>query len=180
MGTLCLALVLLVVSSVSAGGYKVVKVYDGDTIAVQKGAVAMSVNLAGIDAPELGSNLLTPGQPYAQEALYFLKKRLLNRQVALVIHNKIPGGRLAAAILLNGKNICVEMVRLGLAEACLDQGLAGLGAEALLRAQEEARSACLGIWSLGNDYVRPKTWRQKTRARCARATLLILIKERKK
>ncbi|MBW2026771.1 MAG: hypothetical protein JRI90_15640 [Deltaproteobacteria bacterium] len=49
MGTLCLALVLLAISSVSAGGYKVVKVCDGDTIAVQKGAVTMTVDLAGID-----------------------------------------------------------------------------------------------------------------------------------
>ncbi|MBW1730516.1 MAG: thermonuclease family protein [Deltaproteobacteria bacterium] len=181
MGTLCLALVLLAISSVSAGGYKVVKVCDGDTIAVQKGAVTMTVDLAGIDAPELGSNPLTPGQPYAQEALYFLKKRLLNKQVALVIHNKIPEEPLAATILLNGRSINVEMVRQGLAEVCFDQRLRGLGVDGLLRAQKEARSAGLGIWSLGDDYVRPKAWRQKTRERCAWATLLyILVKERKK
>ncbi|MBW2026770.1 MAG: thermonuclease family protein [Deltaproteobacteria bacterium] len=105
----------------------------------------------------------------------------MNKQVALVIHNKIPEEPLAATILLNGRSINVEMVRQGLAEVCFDQRLRGLGVDGLLRAQKEARSAGLGIWSLGDDYVRPKAWRQKTRERCAWATLLyILVKERKK
>jgi endonuclease YncB( thermonuclease family) len=53
---------LLLSSSTFAGQFKVIKVYDGDTIKAEGYDIVFQVRLVGIDAPET-SKKKTPGYP---------------------------------------------------------------------------------------------------------------------
>ena len=89
-----------------------VRVVDGDTIKVMWEGKEISVRMLRIDTPERG-------QPGYDEATEYLRKLIGDpKQVALDFEK--PGkierdryGRLLAYVWLDGKNLCVEMVKAG-------------------------------------------------------------------
>lgn len=73
--SLSLSLILIILSYgvVQAETFKVIRVYDGDTITVMMGGQKQSIRLVGIDTPEKSRKKGEPGQPYSQKATKFLQ-----------------------------------------------------------------------------------------------------------
>lgn len=87
----------------------VVRVIDGDTFITKQG---QKVRLLGINAPEIG-------QPKADDATEFLKKKILNKEVQLVIQEDYIFdiyNRVLAVVFVNGENINKILLEGGLAE----------------------------------------------------------------
>ena len=73
--------------------------------------------------------------------------------------------RILGVIYLDGKNINLEMVKVGLAEVYRGNPPKGLDIEPYWKAEKEAKTAMRGMWSLGNNYISPKDWRRMKRGK---------------
>lgn len=171
--TLLLA-ALLAAFTIAAQGYAamrnisgtVTKVSDGDTIqAITPEQTKLRVRLYGIDAPEADKinnrtgQINKPGQPYSEESWNALKSKTMEKVVKLEILDIDKYKRMVCIIWLNDRNINLEMVREGYAEAFIEYLKPPYRTE-FLTAEREAKSAKRGIWSLP-DYERPKDFRKR-------------------
>jgi endonuclease YncB( thermonuclease family) len=136
-----------------AGQYKVIKVYDGNTVKVMGQGKTLRVRLVGIDAPERG-------QPYHAESGKHLADLVLDRFVTLRDFNTGSSRRLLGEIFLKDVNINLEMLSAGLAEVYRGDITKELDIRAYFDAEAEARKAEVGVWSLGKRYVSPSVWRK--------------------
>lgn len=59
-----------------------------------------------------------------------------------------------------GINVNLAMVTAGMAELYRGNSVKGLDMDPYRRAQDEAKRAYRGIWSLGPSYQSPKSWRK--------------------
>jgi micrococcal nuclease len=143
-----------------AGEYQVSRVVDGDTIIVNKGTTKLTIRLVGIDAPETSKKKHEPGQPYSQAATKHLAGLVLNKTVSVKEYGRDRYGRILGVVILNRADINLEMVKAGLAEVYRGTPAAGFTNEPYLKAEEEARRAGKGMWSLGEKYVSPREWRR--------------------
>jgi endonuclease YncB( thermonuclease family) len=151
--TLSLVFLLLSLPTLSlAGEFKVTRVYDGDTIKAAGHDIEIKVRLVGIDAPETSRKKKDPGQPYSQQARKYLAGLVLNKTVDIKGYGLDGYSRILGVIYLEGKNINLEVVKEGLAEAYRGKP-----------PEREARAAKMGMWSLGNKYISPKDWRRMQR-----------------
>jgi endonuclease YncB( thermonuclease family) len=118
----------------------------------------ISVRIAGIDAPEC-AHFGRPAQPYAAEALAFLRSYLCDRRVRAYIYRRDQYERVVASVFVRRppfffprKDVGLEMLRQGLAttyEAKTGAEFGGPRAEAVYRAAEaRARRKRRGLWSL--------------------------------
>ena len=129
---------------------RVVGVHDGDTITVltdEKESV--KVRLDGIDAPE-------SKQPFGIRAKEALSGLVFGKTVVVRARTTDRYGRTVGRIVVNGIDINVELVRLGMswwyrAYAARDKTLEA--------AEAEARSARRGLWS-EREPVPPWEWRK--------------------
>ncbi|MBK8809281.1 MAG: thermonuclease family protein [Acidobacteria bacterium] len=95
-------------AQISPRRFRVTKVIDGDTIDVRdEHNNLFRVRLAGIDSPERG-------QPYSKVATEALSALVWNREVMLE-GEKIDRFRRRVAKVLTDRDVCLEMVRKGLA-----------------------------------------------------------------
>jgi len=121
---------------------KVVKVYDGDTVTLASGD---KVRLKWVNTPEL-----RPMEEYAVEARDSAAKLVMGQTVELVYG---PGGkrdgygRLVAGIRTEEADLSTHLVENGLAHVFIIPP-DDLDPTQLLEAQERARKAKKGIWSL--------------------------------
>ena len=107
-----------------------IKVVDGDTIVVKCDKRQMTVDLAGIDAPELG-------QPWGKEVRGFVRDMVEGNQVTVeVIEAGETGG--TARVMVAGQDLSRLLAERGLAWATAGSELADL--------TEKARSAPCGLW----------------------------------
>lgn len=163
---------------VLAEEFKVIKVYDGDTIKAQYEDNEINVRLVGIDAPELSPDLRIPRQPYSDDAKAFLEGFVLNKDVKIRGSGYMGYDVVLGEVFLEDKNVNLELVRSGLAEV-----LSGNDAPSELilypyqKTQLEAKNAERGIWSLGNSYESPGAWRKKIGSKSALAIILYGIME---
>ena len=139
-----------------AGQYKVVKIYDGNTIKVSGQGKEIPIRLVGIDSPE-------KGQPYFDASRELLRNAILHKRIDIISHGVDPYKRLLAEAFLGGENINIEILRAGLAEVYRGELPADLDLRPYLRAEKDAREAMRGIWSLGRRYVSPLKWRRMRR-----------------
>jgi len=146
---------------------RVVRVYDGDTIGVVTPAGgSYRVRLAGIDAPEVFYDRVLfffrriRRQPFAREARLFLERSLLGRYVRVEAYGVGPYRRLLAFVFLDGRNLNVELVERGLAEV-YHGGTFGPYRGVLYEAERRAKKGMKGIWSLGDGYESPRTFRKE-------------------
>ncbi len=145
----------------------VTKVSDGDTahVTTQEGT-KLRIRLYGMDAPETekrdyrSGKLKSPGQPYGPEAEKALASLVFNRQVVVEVVDIDQYRRLVGIIWLGNRNINVEMVRGGYAEA-YREFLRNYRTE-ILAAEAAAKKERRGIWGL-NQYERPKDFRKRMR-----------------
>ena len=146
------------------------KVSDGDTLHVitQEGT-KLKIRLYGCDAPETEkSNRKTgriskPGQPYGEEAMIALQKKVYRQNVRVDIITIDRYRRMVSIIWLENRNINLEMVREGYAEAYREY-LKEPYRNQFINAEYKAKSEQKGIWSL-RDYERPCEFRKRLRVR---------------
>jgi len=162
--TLLAALILIIAlhlpSLAPAGQYEVTRVIDGDTIVVSQGNDKVTIRLVGIDAPETSKKKHEPGQPFSQTSTKHLAGLVLNRTVDIKSYGKDRYGRTLAEVLLDAKNINIEMVKVGLSEVYRGTPALGQNLDPYWKAEEEAKAAKRGMWVLGDNYVSPKDWRR--------------------
>ena len=118
---------------------------DGDTIRVTtaKGQ-KVTIRMACIDAPETAQ-----GESGAQATLV-LKQLLGSGPVEIRPQTVDRYGRTVAEVYAGGRNINLEMVRLGMAYAFRDY-LSGCDANAYLGAEALAERGRQGVWRWGNE-----------------------------
>ena len=76
-----------------------------------------------------------------------------------------PYNRILGVIILEGKNINLEMIRAGLAEVYRGEPPKGFDLKPFIQAETEAKETQKGMWSLGNKYISPKEWRKMHRGK---------------
>jgi len=112
-----LFILFLTPSILFAGEFKVTGVYDGDSLKATGHDIQIKVRLVGIDAPELKRGKHKPGQPFGQKAKKFLTRMVLNKQVFIKGYGLDYHNRILAVVYVGKKNINLEMIKAGLAEA---------------------------------------------------------------
>ena len=137
----------------------VVRVYDGDTVLVRQADERYLVRLLGIDAPETSKATKQPGQPFSARSRRQLANRVLNRCVDLTTYGNDRYGRRLAVIHLEGVDINLEMVALGLAEVYRGRTPDGFNRRPYEKAEAAARRSGRGIWTQGASYRSPLEWK---------------------
>ena len=158
-----LAVVILLPTISLAGHFKVVRVYDGDTVKAVGHDIEIRVRLVGIDAPETSKAKHKPGQPYGKKAGKYLAGLVLNKIVDIKGYGSDRYGRILGEIFIEDKNVNLEMVETGYAEVYSGQPPRGFYLSAYQMVEKKARHANLGIWSQGDEYLSPRSWRRSQR-----------------
>ena len=117
------------------------KVIDGDTVELFNGTVLRYV---GITAPE-------QGELFEKESTELNRSLVEGKEIKLEYDNYTSDkfGRILAYPIINNKNICIELVRKGMAEIVVYQKRRPFIYQVqLLEAQEEAKKQKLGIWKI--------------------------------
>jgi endonuclease YncB( thermonuclease family) len=136
----------------SIGG-TVQRVVDGDTVVVRTSRTNLRCRLVGVDAPEVSHRTrqgeMTPGQPYGPEAKRALEQMALHRPVTAEVHGRDRYRRSLCVLFVGGRNLNLEMVRLGFAWAEPERW--SDAPPALLRelqvTEQEAWRAARGLWA---------------------------------
>ena len=152
--------IIIVPVIVFAAQYKCTRVTDGDTITVTQNGFKTTIRLVGIDAPEKSRKKHEPGQPFSQTSTKYLAGMVLNKNVDIVSYGNDRYGRTLGVVYVDGKNVNLEMVKAGLAEVYRGKPAKGFDNEPYQNAENEARRAGIGMWSLGDKYISPKDWRK--------------------
>lgn len=141
---------------------KVIQVKDGDTVVISPidGGQFFTCRLYGIDAPEAVKRG-RPGQPYGEEAERELKRLVLGQIVAVETTGAKTFNREVCLIRKDGKDINLEMVRIGYAWA-YKQYLKRPYASEYISAEEDARKNRRGLWK-DNNPTPPWEWRKEMR-----------------
>lgn len=147
--------------------FKVLTVYDGDSIKVAASnmephtgsELTFMVRLVGIDAPE-SSYRKRPGQPFGREAKQMLERLVAGKKISLKTHGMDAYNRQLAEVFADGINVNLALVTAGMAEMYRGSPAKGLDMGRYRRAQDEAKRAYRGIWSLGPSYQSPRAWRK--------------------
>ncbi len=124
----------------------VVKVLSGDTIHVFVNGEVERVRYIGVIAPEPGEGDQA-GEPQGNEALRFNRGLVSAKNVRLELdaQERDPEGRLLAYVWLGDVMVNAEIVARGYGQV-VSGGPNVRHQETLLRRQQEARTARLGIW----------------------------------
>ena len=148
----------------------VTKISDGDTIQLTTPEqTKLKVRLYGIDAPETpkinrqSGKVHQPGQPFSEEAQKALKDKIMGKQVKLEILDIDKYRRMVGIVWLNDRNINLEMIREGYAEAFIEYLKPPYRVE-FLKAEQEARAGGKNIWSLPG-HERPTEYRKRLKER---------------
>lgn len=133
---------------------KVIRVSDGDTIAVlDKDNKQHKIRFQGIDAPE-------SKQAFGQASKENLSKMVFGKQVTVIWDKVDKYGRTVGKVLLDGKDINIEQVKAGLAWHYKKYSDEQPPEDRITyaKAEEDARGAKLGLWQDPNP-TPPGDWR---------------------
>ncbi len=148
----------------------VTKVSDGDTLHVTTPEqTRLKVRLYGIDAPETPKvnqrtgRVHKPGQPFGEESWRALQVKTLGKQVRVDVIEFDKYRRAVCMVWLDSRNINLEMIREGYAEAFAEY-LKPPYRQLFLEMEQKARADQRGIWFLP-DYERPRAFRKRIKIR---------------
>ena len=136
---------------------------DGDTIKVSGNGSKITIRLVGIDAPETSKRKNESGQPFSRKSTKHLASLVLNKSVTVKSYGIGRYGRTLGVVFVNGMNVNLEMVKVGLAEVYRGKPARGLDMDPYWKAEKEAMEAGVGMWSLRDKYVSPSDWRHMQR-----------------
>lgn len=140
-----IAAVLMVIScgihAASIQG-KVVGVGDGDTVTVlDEQNKQHKIRLQGIDAPE-------KAQAFGQKSKQSLNQLVHSKQVVVEFDKKDKYDRIVGKVLLNGTDVCLEQIKLGMAwhykQYASEQPKDDR--EIYAQAELQARAKSVGLW----------------------------------
>ena len=143
-----------------AGQFKVVNVYDGDTIKATKNGNEITICLVGIDAPEISHKKHLPGQPFCIKSKEFLSSLVLNKMVHIKFYGMDESGKSLGEIFADKVNINIEMINAGLAEVYRGPPAQDLEMSTYRNAERKAKEDLKGIWELRDQYFSPWDWRE--------------------
>lgn len=125
----------------------VVKVVSGDTVHVFVNGDVERVRYIGVTAPDPGDGSPQSGEPQGFQALQFNRALATSKNVRLEldVQHRDPEGRLLAYVWIGDIMVNAEIIGHGLGQV-VTGGPNVRHQEALLRRQEVARGAKLGIW----------------------------------
>lgn len=141
------------------GNYRVLRIVDGDTIVVARhandssaGPAGATLRLLGIDCPET----VKPHhavEPWGKEASALARQMLSEQVVRLEFDKRRVDiyGRLLAYVYVRETLVNEELVRQGLARVSFLGGDSVVMRKRFQAAQDEARAAGRGIWSVRED-----------------------------
>ena len=118
---------------------KVKRVIDGDTIELANGQI---VRYVGVNAPN-------NGEPFEEEATEANIKLVQNKTVMLEYDTYTSDrfGRVLAYVIVDGKNVSMELARQGLAKVTIYEDRRKIKyQDELLKAQDEAKQKKRGMW----------------------------------
>lgn len=118
--------------------------------------LTIKIRLVGIDAPETAKGKRKPGQPYSQKAKKYLAGMVLNKVVDVKGHGLGPYGRVLGVITSEGRNVNLEMIKIGLAEVYRGTAPRRFPLLSYWQAEKEAHDDKRGMWSQGDRYISPK------------------------
>lgn len=130
---------------------QVIRVTDGDTITVLANGFHCEVRLRDIDAPEAN-------QKFGAEATRALETMLGREAVKVAWRERDKYGRFVGTVYLDGQDINLKMIQLGLAWNYVPQSTNALYASEEL----DARNRRVGLW-LGADPMAPWLFRAVAR-----------------
>jgi endonuclease YncB( thermonuclease family) len=105
-----------------AAQFKVIRVYDGDTIKAKSISKEITIRLVGIDAPETSKKKNEPGQPYSRKAREYLNDLILNKMIDIRDYGADLYRRILGEVFVNGINVNLQMIKVGLAEVYKGRG----------------------------------------------------------
>lgn len=124
-----------------------VGVSDGDTIKVLRNNSEIKIRLEGIDCPELH-------QAFSRKAKQFTSAMVFGKTVTINVKTTDKYGRTVARVIINGKDVSLELVKAGLAWHFKRYS----SDPVLAKAEEEARAKKIGLWANRNP-LPPWEWR---------------------
>ena len=137
---------------------KVVGVADGDSLTVlDNNKTQHKIRLQGIDAPE-------KAQAFGQKSKQSLHQLVHNKQVTVEFQKKDKYGRTVGKVLINGNDICLEQIKLGMAWHYTQYATEQPKEDRIAYQQAElaARGQALGIWKDQNA-IPPWEFRKQTK-----------------
>jgi len=140
--------------------FKVVKVFDGDTVRVEGFGLQFKIRLVGIDTPELGKKG-QHYQPYSRRAKQELTRLIHEKTVSLKQYGTGGYNRVLAEIFMGATNVNLEMIRSGLAEVYRGKMPKMLNANLYFQAEKQAKHSLKGMWAQETAYISPKQWRRQ-------------------
>ena len=135
----------------------VVGVIDGDTITVlDKSNNEHKVRLMGIDAPE-------KSQTFGNEAKKTLSNYIYKKEVSVEYKKYDKYKRIVGKVTLDGQDICLQMIREGMAWHYTDyeKEQSKTDRDLYSEAEASARSGMIGLWQ-ANEAVKPSEFRSVT------------------
>ena len=169
----CLKIILLLIAFLLlfpalplAGQHEVIRVVDGDTIAIRYHGKTEKVRLLCVNTPESVHPDEKQNIPIGKVASDYTKQRLQDKYVDLEFDGPLRGkyGRLLAYVSVDGVNFDLELVRQGLSPYYTKYGLSQKYDKEFREAGRYARKHKLNIWGdpeLTQKYLRLKSkWGQ--------------------
>lgn len=139
----------------------ITKISDGDTVqAITPEGTKLKVRLYGIDAPEMPKGKI-PGEPFGNDSREYLASLVSHQTVQVEIRDIDRYRRMVAVLWIGERNVNLEMLSAGMAEA-YSEYLKQPYRAPFLQAEQTAKAQGKGIWSKGNSYERPSQFRRRT------------------
>jgi endonuclease YncB( thermonuclease family) len=140
----------------------VTRVADGDTVTViTANHTKLRIRMFGIDAPETAKGTKFPGQPYGKDAEAYLKQLVDGKRVTVEIYQVDRYQRLLSTIFLDGKDINLAMIEVGLAEIYRGPESGNPYTPQYQAAEAAAKQARRGMWVQGDTYESPRAYRKR-------------------
>lgn len=129
--------------------------------------IQISIRIAGVDAPE-GAHFGRPAQPFSREALQWLTKYILHRNVRAYVYKRDQYDRIVATVyvrrFLIRRNVGLEMVKTGLATTYEAKSGAEYGGikSTYEKAEAKAKRKRVGMWSgKASEFESPREYKSK-------------------
>jgi len=116
-----------------------IRISDGDSIAVWVHSKVVEIELDGIDCPEIS-------QDFGKEAKDFTSSKIFKKKVTVHIKSYDSIGRVVGRVLIDDKNLSLELIKAGLAWYDKQHG----SDKTLKKAQKKAKKNKKGLWSKPN------------------------------